>query len=105
MAMQIEIVAWNRHYVPEETLLRDQLTREGYTVFLWADSPGTSYPPHRHEVDESIWVLKGEISFGIGGREYPLTTGDRLLLPTGTEHTATISDSEKCFYLVGQKTE
>ena|SRR3989338_5612289 len=103
--MEIEIVSWNRHYLPEETHLREQLNREGYSVFLWADSAGTTYPPHSHEVDESIWVIKGEIAFGIGGREYLLKTGDRLLLPSGTTHTATIPDSGKCFYLVGQKNE
>ncbi|MDO8520055.1 MAG: cupin domain-containing protein [Deltaproteobacteria bacterium] len=105
MTKCVEIVSWEHQYLPEETRLREQLSNEGYSVFLWADSAGTSYPPHRHEVDESIWVLNGEISFGIGGKEYALKSGDRLILPAGTEHTASIPGSEKCFYLVGQKNE
>ena|SRR3990167_2169607 len=101
--MNLKILRWDKTVIPEEARLREELTREGYEVFKWADSGGTAYPPHHHDHHESIWVLEGAIEFTIGGEKYRLGPGDRLFLPRGTLHTSLVPLPETCFYLVGEK--
>lgn len=101
--MEFKILRWDRTETPEEGGIRDELVREGYKVFKWADSAGTHYPPHQHQHDESIWVLEGSIEFGHKGTRHLLKPGDRLFLPRATTHSALVPGPGTCFYLVGEK--
>ena len=101
--MEVKILRWDRPVMPDEARIRTELVQEGYSVFKWADSAGTEYTPHHHDHHESIWVIEGEIEFGIEGEKISLGPGDRLFLPKGTTHTAIVPGPENCFYLVGQK--
>lgn len=101
--MEIKIIHWHNKFDPDEAVLRKELEKEGYSVFKWADSAGTCYPRHHHDYDESIWILEGEVEFEIDGDKFLLRGGDRLCLPSGVTHTTIVSDSQKCFYLIGQK--
>lgn len=103
MNMELKVLRWNKPFIPEEVRLRDELTREGYSIFKWADSAGTTYPSHQHDHHESIWILEGEIEFEIGEVRYRLGAGDRLFLPRGMVHTAVVPPPHTCFYLVGEK--
>jgi quercetin dioxygenase-like cupin family protein len=78
-----------------------RLHQEGYQSFRWYDVPGTSYPRHRHEHDECLWILKGEIVFTINDQEYPLKAGDRLYLSAQVPHLARTEAGVT--YLVGRK--
>jgi quercetin dioxygenase-like cupin family protein len=100
--MEVEVIPWNRPEKPTEKALRERLEREGYEVFCWSDGPGATYTPHAHEHDESIWVVDGEISFGLGGRTFRLGAGDRLMLPAGTVHTAA-AGAGGATYLIGER--
>lgn len=100
--MKLEVLRWQGDGEPAEAALRASLEAEGYEVFSWSDSPGTTYSPHTHHHDESIWLFRGEMTFGVGGDEYPLRAGDRLMLPTGTVHTA-VAGGSGAAYLVGQR--
>jgi quercetin dioxygenase-like cupin family protein len=88
---------------PSEDEAQARLSREGYESFRWYDVPGASYPRHRHEVDECIWVTAGRICFTVGDEDHELGPGDRLYLPARTPHTARVLAPEGCTYLVGQK--
>ncbi len=87
-----------------EATLEAQLAREGYEVFGWSDAPGASYTAHSHDHDESLWVVDGEITFGVANDELTLGPGDRLMLPKGTVHTARAGGSG-ARYLIGQRPE
>jgi quercetin dioxygenase-like cupin family protein len=100
--MQLELIPWTEEAPPVERLLKQRLTEEGYDVFSWRDAAGADYQPHSHEHDESLWVLDGEITFGVAGRSYRLGPGDRLMLPQGTVHTAK-AGSAGAAYLIGQR--
>ena len=52
--------------------------------------------------DESLWVVGGEITFGIDGQAHRLGPGDRLMLPAGTIHTAH-AGPHGARYLIGQR--
>lgn len=100
--MRLQRFPWPGPEAPEESALRDRLEREGFSVFPWRDRPGASYSPHSHDHDESLWVIDGEITFGAAGEELRLVTGDRLMLPRGTLHTAR-AGPRGATYLIGQR--
>ena len=100
--MRLEVIPWNGGPPPLEDALRKQLTEEGFDVFRWRDEAGTNYQPHSHDHDESLWVIEGEMTFGAGGRDFCLRTGDRLMLPKGTIHTAH-AGAYGVTYLIGER--
>jgi quercetin dioxygenase-like cupin family protein len=58
----------------------------------WGNGPGDTYGAHEHEYDKIIVVERGSIRFGIGSDRTmaDLAAGDRLELPAGTSHDATV---------------
>ena len=65
-------------------------------------APTTSNTPTTMTSAQSLWVIQGEITFGVGDECYTLRAGDRLMLPKGTVHTA-YTGVEGCLYFIGQK--
>lgn len=51
-------------------------------------APGGVLPAHSTDAQVTIHLLEGEVAFIAQGREYPLTTGDVLVLAPGVEHEA-----------------
>jgi quercetin dioxygenase-like cupin family protein len=100
--MRLERIAWQGTTAPTEAALRARLETEGFSAFAWRDAPGASYDAHSHDHDESLWVVDGEITFGVAGREYRLGAGDRLMLPRGTVHTAR-AGAGGAHYLIGER--
>jgi quercetin dioxygenase-like cupin family protein len=100
--MKLEVKHWKDEVEVSEKELRRRLEEEGFAVWAWRDEAGATYEPHAHDEDESIWVVEGRIAFEVGGAEYPLGAGDRLMLPKGTVHTAEVG-AEGAHYLVGQR--
>lgn len=100
--MKLEVIRWDGKGTPEESELRARLEREGFSVWRWRDSPGADYSPHEHDHDESLWIVEGQIAFGVGERSYALESGDRLMLPKGTVHTAKAGPNGAT-YLIGEK--
>jgi quercetin dioxygenase-like cupin family protein len=100
--MKLEKIPRSEVQSDDEGALRQQLEAEGFSVWTWSDPPGADYRPHSHDHDESLWVVRGEITFGVAGREFRLGPGDRLMLPQGTVHTAR-AGSAGATYLIGEK--
>jgi quercetin dioxygenase-like cupin family protein len=100
--MELAVIPWGQAKKPREGELKRRLEADGFEVFRWRDDAGADYQPHAHDHDESLWVIQGEITFGIDGRSYALGPGDRLMLPRGTVHTA-YTGADPCLYLIGQK--
>ena len=100
--MELELIPWTGEIAPNERLLKQRLADEGFAVLSWRDAPEADYQAHSHDCDESLWVIDGEIVFGVDGREYRLGPGDRLMLPQGTTHTACAGEHGAA-YLIGQR--
>jgi quercetin dioxygenase-like cupin family protein len=69
-----------------------RLAAEGLVAQAWSNGPGDVYRAHDHDYDKVIVVAEGSIVFGLpgtGGRLL-LETGDRLELPAGTAHDASV---------------
>ncbi len=83
---------WTESKPPTEAALRRLLDAEGLRPYVWANDPGDVYAAHSHPYHKVIYVLEGSILFGLTGegRDVRLTPGDRLDLPAGVVHNATV---------------
>ena len=68
------------------TVLASGAQTGGYEIFLQVGPEGSGPPPHNHPWDESFYVIKGEIAFGIGDSERVASAGTLVHLPAGTTH-------------------
>lgn len=75
--------------------LEARLRAEGLDPGSWGNGPVDRYGVHRHAYDKVIVVVHGSITFGASvpdgsARPIGLGAGDRLELPAGTDHDATV---------------
>jgi quercetin dioxygenase-like cupin family protein len=56
----------------------------------WGDGPGDRYGRHIHGDQKVLFCLSGSIVFHLNDRDVELGPGDRLDLPAGTPHSATV---------------
>jgi quercetin dioxygenase-like cupin family protein len=68
------------------TILASKDATQGYEIFLQDGPQGSGPPPHSHQWDESFYVIRGEIEFGMD--EVVMTGGPGTLVhvPGGTVH-------------------
>ena len=71
-----------------------RLRDEGLEAGSWSNGPGDRYAAHDHDYDKVIVVERGSIRFGLPAtaESIDLDEGDRLELPAGTSHDATVGD-------------
>ena len=69
-----------------------RLRDEGLDPGTWSNGPGDRYAAHEHGYDKVIVVERGSIRFGLRAtaEAIDLDEGDRLELPAGTSHDATV---------------
>ena len=82
-----------RDYAPALNIVGEHVTvlasgeaTEGYELFLQRGPEGSGPPPHSHPWDESFFVVRGQIDFGIGGESMTASPGTLVHLPAGTVH-------------------
>jgi len=97
-----KVEKWPHPYAPNAAMLRLVLNNEGYIVYQWMDQPGAFYGSHKHETDQSHWVVSGCIEITVNGITSQLTAGDRDLMPAETIHTARVIGNEPVLYLIGE---
>lgn len=68
------------------TVLASGEATGGYEVFLQRGPEGSGPPPHSHPWDESFYVVKGQIDFGIDAASMTALPGTLVHLPAGTVH-------------------
>jgi quercetin dioxygenase-like cupin family protein len=68
------------------TVLASGEATEGYEIFFQRGPEGSGPPPHSHPWDESFFVTKGQIDFGIGAESTTASPGTLVHLPAGTVH-------------------
>jgi len=56
----------------------------------WGNGPGDTYGEHVHERDKVLFCLEGSIVFHVDDEDVGLAAGDRLDLPAGSRHGATV---------------
>jgi mannose-6-phosphate isomerase-like protein (cupin superfamily) len=56
----------------------------------WSNGPGDTYGAHEHARPKVLFCLEGSIVFHTNDSDIALSAGDRLDLPAGTAHAATV---------------
>ncbi len=81
------------------TELEARLVAEGLAPSSWSNAPQDTYPAHQHGYDKVLVAARGSITFHLvdAGIDVHLVQGERLDLPAGTAHSATVgSDGVTC---------
>jgi quercetin dioxygenase-like cupin family protein len=68
------------------TVLASDSQTGGYEIFRQAGPEGSGPPPHYHPWDESFYVVRGNIAFGVGDKDIFAEPGTLVHLPAGTMH-------------------
>jgi quercetin dioxygenase-like cupin family protein len=98
------IEKWSEPFAPNPAMLRFRLESEGYRVFQWSDRPEAVYPVHKHDEDQSHWIVSGRLELTVERHGvFVLEPGDRDYMPAGTYHSARVLGEEPVLYLVGCK--
>ena len=76
----------------EESAIAARMRAEGLDPGSWGNGPGDVYAVHRHAYSKVIVCVRGSIIFGVpaSGATIPLGSGDRLDLPAGVDHDASV---------------
>ena len=69
------------------TVLATNLQTQGYEITLQQGAVGMGPPPHRHDWDESFYVLKGSIDMTVAGKTAHCERGTLVHIPRGTAHS------------------
>jgi len=76
---------------------------EGYEVAVYAYREGTAFSPHEHPHAKCDGVLEGVLRITVGSESWDLGAGDRLYLPAGTRHSATVVGAKTVVSLDGTR--
>ena len=104
MAFIYRVEKWSGNYTPDAATLRGLLIAEGFAVHSWSDPPGVSYGSHRHDTDQSHWIISGSLELVVDDAgSFVLNAGDRDFMPAYTYHTARVLGDEPVSYLIGER--
>jgi quercetin dioxygenase-like cupin family protein len=78
---------------PEEQDALTTLTAEGLEPTSWGNGPGERYGWHAHDYEKVLVCVGGSIVFHTDDGDLPLGPGDRMELPPGTRHAATVGST------------
>jgi quercetin dioxygenase-like cupin family protein len=74
----------------DEDRFRQEMADEARAVSVWANGPGDRYAPHSHSYRKILCCLDGSITFHMGSGDVELTAGERVVIESGTSHSATV---------------
>jgi quercetin dioxygenase-like cupin family protein len=75
--------------------LMTRLKAEAGGCYSWSNGPGDRYAPHSHSFEKVLYCVDGSITFVLDGEDkhLELRSGDRMVLPAGTVHSAIVGPS------------
>jgi quercetin dioxygenase-like cupin family protein len=75
--------------------LMSKLKTEASGCYSWSNSPGERYAAHSHSFEKVLYCVDGSITFALEGegKGLELHSGDRMVLPAGTVHSAVVGPS------------
>lgn len=72
------------------SLAEEAFDREGLSPETWSNGAGYSYAEHSHPYHKVLFCVAGSITFHTPEGDVQLSSGDRLDLPPGTPHAASV---------------
>jgi mannose-6-phosphate isomerase-like protein (cupin superfamily) len=91
-ASAVEVVR-HRGPAPSPGDAEAQLVAEGLSPHSWGNGAGVTYGRHAHGFHKVLVCVSGTIVFHTPAGDVELGPGDRMELPPGIEHAATVGDS------------
>ena len=72
--------------------LMTRLRSEATGCYSWSNGPGDRYAEHSHSYEKVLYCVDGSIAFILEGegRRLELKSGERMVLPAGTVHSAIV---------------
>jgi quercetin dioxygenase-like cupin family protein len=70
--------------------IEERLRAEADDVYRWTNGAGDRYARHSHGYTKILYCVSGSIDFSLDDRVIQLRPGDRMELPAGTAHAATV---------------
>jgi quercetin dioxygenase-like cupin family protein len=70
----------------------EKLRSEATGCYSWSNGPNDRYAPHSHPYEKVLYCVDGSITFVFeqDGRRLELRSGDRMVLPVATVHSAVV---------------
>ena len=92
MSDSLRVTSWTSSELPTQEGLWRLMADEGLSPYSWSNGPRYIYSEHSHLYNKVIYVVRGSITFGLPqeNRQVHLEAGDRLDLPAGIVHDATV---------------
>ena len=81
--------------MPSFDQLMTRLKTEASGCYSWSNGPNDRYAPHIHNYEKVLYCVDGSITFVLEseGKRLELKSGDRMVLPAGTVHSAVVGAS------------
>jgi quercetin dioxygenase-like cupin family protein len=76
-----------------------EISDAGWWPVAWRDAPGDVYEAHKHDADQTLYLVEGSLELQVAGNTIRLEPGDKLELPAFTVHTA--KAPEGATYIIG----
>ena len=94
----MELKVSQGHFKDKREAIRE-ISEAGWWPVSWRDAPGEVYEAHKHDADQTLYLVEGAIEFGVDGRILRLNPGDKLELPALTVHSASAPNGAT--YIIG----
>jgi quercetin dioxygenase-like cupin family protein len=82
----------------------EKLRGEATRCYSWSNGPGDRYAAHSHAYEKVLYCVEGSIDFVLetSERKLSLEAGDRMVLPSGTVHSAMVGPAG-CVCIEGRR--
>lgn len=88
--MNYTITRWSDSSGPSREQIKSAFDAENLPASIWSNGPNDRYSAHTHPYHKVLYCLAGSIVFHINGDNAELKAGDRLDLPPGISHAASV---------------
>lgn len=88
--MNYSVTSWPSSSTPSRNAIQAAFDQEDLSPTTWSNGPGDRYSAHSHRYHKVLYCLEGSIVFHIEGDDVQIEPGDRLDLPPGIVHAATV---------------
>jgi quercetin dioxygenase-like cupin family protein len=84
--------------------LMTRLRGEAGHCYSWSNGPDDRYAAHSHNFEKVLYCVNGSITFVLEaeGTRLELKSGDRMVLPAGTIHSAVVGP-QGCTCIEGRR--
>ena len=99
----VDIVPWSKKTKPTLDELKRMLNTEGHECELYSDPAGMKYGRHKHDFNDFVVIVSGNMKLGTDTGVWTMNPGDRIDLPAHTFHWAEVLGKEEVQYLSAAK--